>query len=95
MPLIHRLWWKLVPGTTIRVKWYPTEGQEIVDPQTFYAMKANCAIYYKPELIVKVGRQGIHWDWCITEQDIAEEKLSIKFFLKKKSWASYFALKWP
>ncbi len=44
--------------------------------------------------VVELIRQGFDWDWCIKDNDIAENRLTIKFRKGKARWATYFALKW-
>jgi len=107
MKWLNKLWWKFMPGTTIKVTWpvgpirpiiidaesvdydwiaggYHVNLDESADPND----------HYRPELEKKVGRQGFDWDWCLTNNDIVENKLTVKFRRGKDNWASYFAIKW-
>jgi hypothetical protein len=41
-----------------------------------------------------VGMQAIHWDWDLVDNDIAEDKLTIKFIRYKSKWAMMAVLLW-
>ena len=80
---IYRLWWNLVPGKVVKVKWpYPT------------ILAAGFTEHYRPWLEKNVGKQHIDWDWAILDGDMRNDQLSIKLRLGKTKWASIIALKW-
>lgn len=100
---INRLWWEFMPGVEIKVLW--PNGEVTVDedhplwdwtigPSKYIVESADPNDHYRPELERKVGRQGWDWDWCFKDNDIAENRLTIKFRKSKARWATYFALKW-
>jgi hypothetical protein len=101
---IHqKLWWYLVPGTTIKVRWprgevkvgpSHREGWSGVGEYFEYVHSADPNDFYREELERLVGRQGIHWDWGLSGNDAADDCLTIKICRGKDKWAAYFLLKW-
>ena len=101
---VNKLWWRFMPGTTIKVVW--PVGEVIVDHNhprwqdmggaawVNLGESADPNDHYRPEIEKNVGKQGWDWDWCLTENDINKNRLTIKFRKGKERWASYFALKW-
>ena len=100
---IETLWWRWMPGVTIKVKW--PVGNVIVlptddgfdwavgtTPQEIFSADPNH--HYRPWMESNVGRQGWDWNWRLIDNDIAENVLSIKFRRGKESWASIVALRW-
>ena len=100
---VEKLWWRWMPGVTIKVKW--PVGNVIVlptddgfdwavgtTPQEIFSADPNH--HYRPWMESNVGRQGWDWNWRLIDNDIAENVLSIKFRRGKESWASIVALRW-
>ena len=100
---LQSLWWRYMPGTTIKVKW--PVGNIIVLPtddgwdwtlgttrQEVFSADPN--EHYRPWMESNVGRQGWDWNWRLTDNDCAENRLSIKFRRGKESWATVAALRW-
>lgn len=97
------LWWRFMPGTVIKVQWPVGKVVVLSDPggwdwivgssprETFSADPND---YYRPWLEANVGQQGWDWDWRLTDNDIAENQLTIKFRKSRTSWASIAALRW-
>ena len=92
-----------MPGTKIKVNW--PVGSIIVrdtDPRWVDMGGANQIEiesadpndHYRPWMEKNVGRQGWDWDWCLTDNDVAENRLTIKFRKGKEEHAVIAALKW-
>ena len=100
-PILERLWWRFIPGVTIDVKWpvgqvkvgpSHRDGWCGLGPYFEYVYSADPNDHYRPELTRLVGKQGIHWNWCISHTDV--DRLTIKIIKSKAKYASYFAVKW-
>lgn len=92
---IEYLWWKLVPGTTIKVKWPKTEWITIHDDGNGGKVDTGSNDpnhHYRPWLEKNVGKQGIDWNWRIAS--IEGNTLAIKFRKGKDKWASIAGLLW-
>ena len=100
---IASLWWRFMPGVTIKVKW--PVGNVIVLPtddgwdwmlgtprQEIFSADPND--HYRPWMEANVGRQGWDWNWRLTDNDLAENILTIKFRRSKASLATIAALRW-
>lgn len=86
---VNLMWWKYVPGITVKVKWpvgliAPDYKIESADPND----------HYRPWLEEHVGRQGWDWDWSLNDTDVADNLLTIKLLKKHESCATLIALKW-
>jgi hypothetical protein len=92
-----------MPGVVINVAW--PKGQVQVGPshrhgwagvgEYFeYVDSADPNDHYRPELTKLVGKQGIHWNWGMTDRDATDNRLTIKIIKSKAKYASYFAIKW-
>lgn len=105
LSMLNRIWWLLMPGTTIKVKW--PKGMIVAGPGpedplwydlggaayiTFESADPND--HYRPYMESNVGRQGWDWDWTMMDHDVSQNTLTIKFRKGKESWASMVALKW-
>lgn len=80
--LRKRIWWGLVPGVNVNIKW-PTSGS--YDPNDFY----------RPWLEEHAGKQYIAWDWDIIGPDFHNGELTVRFRIDKKEYATLLKLKWP
>lgn len=92
----EKLWWRFIPGETVKVKWpdgwtkaEPAPGggwiqQESSDPND----------HYRPWLEKHVGRQGWDWNWGMADNDVTENKLTIKIRRKHARFASMITLLW-
>lgn len=100
---INQLWWRFIPGVEIKVIW--PNGSLLIDEShptwdwtvgtsRYWVESADPNEHYRPKIERLVGRQGWDWDWCLKDNDIAENRLTIKFRKGKDTWASYFLLKW-
>jgi hypothetical protein len=100
----QKLWWRFIPGEVINVRW-PT-GNIVVDhndPRWLdwggavwidLGFSADPNDHYRHEIEKHCGRQGWNWNWGMANDDVAANRLTIKFRRKHAQWASYFALKW-
>ena len=104
MKLLNRLWWRFMPGVTVKVRW--PAGEIVVnhdDPRWVdwggavwvnLGFSADPNDHYRWWLEKHVGRQGWDWDWTMADNDIATNQLTIKIRRQHASWASYIALRW-
>jgi hypothetical protein len=100
----QKLWWRFVPGEVINVRW--PSGNIVVDhndPRWLdwggavwidLGFSADPNDHYRHEIEKHCGRQGWDWNWGMANDDMAANRLTIKFRRKYAQWASYFALKW-
>ena len=101
--IIHRIWWKLIPGTIVKVKWPVGEITiDESDPRWDWTLcsslqcgtSADPNDHYRPWMEANVGRQNWDWSWDMRDNDVADNVLSIKFRKGKEQYASMVALKW-
>jgi hypothetical protein len=99
----NSLWWKLMPGTTIKVKWpvgviLITEDDPrwnwTIGPSMYRVESADPNDHYRPWMEKNVGKQGWDWDWSMVDNDIAANQITIKFRRKKEQWATIALLRW-
>jgi hypothetical protein len=92
--MFNKLWWYLMPGSIITVKWPKGRPGFIFN---FHSENSDPNYFYRPELQKLVGKQGIDWDWkidTILYPERTSERIKIKFRIGKRHLATYFALKW-
>ena len=99
----NSIWWKLMPGNTIKVPW-PVGPVTITEddprwdwtlgPSRYIVESADPNDHYRPWMEQNVGKQGWDWDWCMRDNDAAENKLTVKFRRGKEQYATLFSLKW-
>lgn len=107
MKVLEYLWWKLVPGTTIKVRWprYEWAAAAWTDGSVEQRLTSDPNYHYRPWLEKNVGKQGIDWNWRIQvgrsfytpgyeDQDQESDKVVIKFRKGKDKWASVAGLLW-
>lgn len=98
-----KLWWWLVPGEIIKVKW--PRGMITVDHTDPRWQDIGGAVYiefestdpndhYRPWLEQYVGRQKWDWDWGFVGNDVSDNCLTIKVRRKKAKLATMIALRW-
>jgi hypothetical protein len=104
MKLVNKLWWRLMPGVTVKVKW-PT-GNIVVDHDDPRWQDMGGAVWvdlgfssdpndhYRPWMEKNIGRQGWDWDWAMADNDVAANQLTIKVRRKYQEHAIMLALKW-
>lgn len=100
---IEGLWWKLVPGTTVTVKW-PVGWAVLHDDGQGGQVSTESADpndHYRPWLEKYVGRQGWDWQWRMGSF-VADngkgtrgvDSLKIKFRKGKSKYATIAAMRW-
>lgn len=100
--IIEKLWWWLVPGVIVKVKW--PVGEVVVeygDPG-WYDVGANKVLtystdpndHYRPWMEKNIGRQGWDWNWGFVGNDVSENNLTIKVRQHKAKYATMIALRW-
>lgn len=103
LDVYQKIWWLLMPGTVIRVKW--PSGPVTIDesmprwdwtvgPSKYIVDSADPNDHYRPWLEANAGRQGWDWNWGMGNLDITENRLTIKFRRGREQWASVAALRW-
>ena len=99
----QKLWWRLVPGEVINVRWpvgdiIITEDDPrwdwTIGPSQYIVESADPNDHYRHEIEQHCGSQGWNWNWGMANNDVTANRLTIKFRRKHAQWASYFALKW-
>lgn len=101
--IIQKLWWCFMPGVVINVKW--PKGQIKVSPSHKlgwngigdyyeYAESADPNDHYRPWMEQHVGRQGWDWNWGMADNDVAENRLTIKIRRKHAKYATIAAMRW-
>jgi hypothetical protein len=96
MNVFNKLWWLLMPGTVINVKW--PKGWVILsespDGSTVSTDSADPNDHYRPWLEKHVGKQGWDWQWGMANTDASENRLTIKIRRKYAEHAIIAALRW-
>ena len=99
----NKLWWRLMPGTVVKVKWpvgdvIITEDHSLWDwsigPSKYIVESADPNDHYRPWMEQNVGKQGLDWDWSMLDNDVSQNTLTIKFRKGKEHWATLAALRW-
>jgi hypothetical protein len=94
----HKMWWRFAPGTKVKVKWPVgwTDPVEIPAGSGAFVQKesADPNDHYRPWLSKHVGKQGWHWNWDFEDNDLAENLLTIKILITKRSYASLVGMMW-
>jgi hypothetical protein len=100
--ILSGIWWRFMPGVIINVRW--PVGKIVVgygDTRWYdcgatwvEVESADPNDFYRPFLEQYVGKQGWHWNWGFINNDVAENRLSIKIIKSKAYYASLLALKW-
>lgn len=90
-------WWRIRPGTVIHVRWpagpiiKTFEDQYRSDNELF---SSDPNEHYRPWLEEYVGKQGVDWDWKLTNDDMMTNRLTIKIRNGKDEYASLLSLMW-
>lgn len=97
-----KLWWWLVPGICIKVRW--PKGTIVVGSgdSRWYDVGASWVEiesadpndHYRPWMEQHVGRQKWDWDWGFVGNDVNDNCLTIKIRRKHKKYMSMIGLKW-
>ena len=104
MSFLNKIWWKLMPGTLIKVRW---PASNIVvdhnDPRwqdmggavwVDLGFSADPNDHYRYWMEKLIGKQGWDWDWTLMDNDILENKLTIKIRRGKEKYATIMAMRW-
>lgn len=93
-----------MPGVTLKVRW-PT-GEIVVDHNDPRWQDMGGAVWvnlgyssdpndhYRWYMIKHIGRQGWDWDWCLADNDVTENRLTIKLRRSKMKYATIIGLMW-
>ena len=98
-----KLWWWLVPGVIIKVRW--PRGMIVVDHDDPRWVDIGGAVYveidsadpndhYRPIMERLIGRQKWHWDWGFVGNDVNDNCLTIKIARSRAKYATLLALQW-
>jgi hypothetical protein len=99
----NAIWWKLMPGTKIKVRWpvgdiVITEDDPrwdwLLGPSRYIVQSADPNDHYRLWMEQNVGKQGWDWDWAMTDNDLAENRLTIKFRRGREQHAMMAAMNW-
>lgn len=99
----NSLWWRFMPGTRVKVRWPVglitiTEDDPrwdwTIGPSNYKVESADPNDHYRHWMEQNVGKQGWDWDWSMTDNDLAENKLTIKFRKSKEHFATMALLRW-
>lgn len=103
MNIIQKLWWYLIPGVVINVKW-PVGLAEInesmpqwdwsLGPSKYFVESADPNDHYRPFMEKYIGKQGWDWNWGVANNDVAANRLTIKIRQKHAKYATMLALRW-
>ena len=94
--IVQKLWWRFMPGVIINVRWpvgevrIRQEESDIWD----YVRTADPNDLLRPWLEANIGKQGRDWDWGLTGNDAAENRLTIKIRQKHAKYATIATLRW-
>ena len=97
------LWWRFMPGVVINVKW--PSGEVVInedhplwdlttDSSRHLIESTDPNDHYRPWLEEHVGRQGWDWNWGLANDDVAANRLTIKFRRQHQEYATIAALRW-
>ena len=96
-------WWRWMPGVTFTVKW-PVGKIFILDetdsrwsglgPAQEAIESADPNDHYRPFLEENLGRQRWDWDWRLCDDNVAENRLTIKVRNKHAKYATIAGLRW-
>ncbi len=101
---IETLWWRFMPGVIINVKW--PRGNIVVNDQdprwvdwggavwVDLGFSADPNEHYRWYLEKHVGRQKWDWDWGMANNDVTQDRLTIKIRRSKAKYASMIGIMW-
>jgi len=101
--ILEKLWWRFMPGVIFTVKW--PRGLVIIDesmpqwdwtigPSEYKIDSADPNDHYRPWLERNVGRQGWDWNWGMADNNVAEDRLTIKIRRKYAKYSTTMMLLW-
>jgi len=84
-----------VIGVKFKVKWPSGYFEECVGSDSVVSKaSADPNDHYRPKLTSLVGKQGIHWQWGLTDGDVADNTLTITIRQDKAMYVTILALQW-
>lgn len=101
--IIEKTWWRFMPGVVINVKWPKgqikvgpshRDGWSGYGPEFEYVDSADPNDHYRPWMEQHVGRQKWDWDWGMVDNDVADNRLTIKIRRGKEESAMMAAMMW-
>jgi len=102
--LYEKLWWRFMPGIIINVKW--PRGQIVVGPNSRnwdgvtnpcvrqLVESADPNDHYRPQLEQLIGKQGRDWNWGMANNNVSDNRLTIKIKKSKAEYATILAVLW-
>ena len=102
--VLEQLWWRFVPGEVINVRW-PT-GNIVVDHNdprwcdwggavwVDLGFSADPNDHYRWWLEKYVGKQGWDWNWGMADNDVIQNRLTIKICKSKSKYATIAQVLW-
>jgi hypothetical protein len=92
----EKLWWRFMPGVIINVKW--PQGWAILHDdgeggQTS-VMSADPNDHYRPWMEANVGQQGWDWNWGMANNDVSDNRLTIKIRQRHQDCAIIAKIMW-
>lgn len=87
--MFKSLWWNLMPGKSIKVKW--PRGWTEIDELGNQFESSDPNDHYRPWLEKNVGKQGWDWDWKVDEDN---RDLLIRFRRGKQQEMMLFSMRW-
>lgn len=103
LSFFDKLWWRFMPGVIINVRWPPESmivvgfghrGWSGMGPMYEEVYSADPNDHYRPWLEKYVGKQGWNWQWGMANNDVAENRLTIKIRSKYAKFATIAAMHW-
>lgn len=93
----EKLWWRFMPGVVINVKW--PNGPVIKEFMDQYRtdeqlLSADPNDHYRPWMETNVGQQKWDWDWGMANNDVSDNRLTIKIRQKHSECAIIAKLMW-
>jgi hypothetical protein len=98
-----KLWWRFMPGVIINVAWPKgpvkvgpshRDGWSGIGEYFEYVDSADPNDHYRPWMEQHVGRQGWDWNWGMSDNDVTENRLTIKIRQKYAKYATIAAIRW-
>jgi hypothetical protein len=97
------VFWYLFPTVQLKLKW--PVGEVVVEPGApgwdwamgatkQLVMSADPNDHYRPWLEKHVGKQAWAWDWKMAENDVADNRLTLRIRRDKAKYATLAAVRW-
>lgn len=101
--IYQQLWWRFMPGVIINVQW--PVGEVVIDesmpqwdwtigPSRYIVNSSDPNDHYRPWLETHVGKQGWDWNWGMVNNDVVENRLTIKICKSKSKYATIAQVLW-